>query len=167
MISASKGGLDLIYYLEKLAQKNELQKIHAWVNVGGILKGTLIAEEHCKFPLSVVPAALLALKGKTLEIVGDIRRSSKEKIFQELKFTDSIKVVHLIGVPFQFQVKKEIKSRYNALSDYGPNDGLTLITDTIFPKGMIITEIGLDHYFKDENIDAKTAALAIMISGED
>jgi len=32
---------------------------------------------------------------------------------------------------------------------------------------MIITEIGLDHYFKDENIDAKTAALAIMISGED
>ncbi|MCC6275388.1 MAG: hypothetical protein IT569_06000 [Leptospiraceae bacterium] len=102
LISASKGGLDLIYYLEKLAQKNELQKIHAWVNVGGILKGTLIAEEHCKFPLSVVPAALLALKGKTLEIVGDIRRSSKEKIFQELKFTDSIKVVHLIGVPFQF-----------------------------------------------------------------
>ncbi len=164
LVSASKGGLDVIYYLEKLATKEDLKKIHSWVNVGGILRGTLIADQHCDFPLSIVPAALLGLKGRTLELVGDIRRSSKVNFFNNLEFEKQIKIIHLVAIPFRSQVRKEVLSRYLTLAEHGPNDGLTLISDTIFPKGRIISEIGLDHFFKDENIDLKTAAIAILLT---
>ena len=41
----------------------------------------------------------------------------------------------------------------------GPNDGLTTLTDELTSQGIVITELGLDHYYSDPRIDQKAIAL--------
>ena len=41
----------------------------------------------------------------------------------------------------------------------GPNDGLALTLDEIFPGGATLVEIGLDHYMSAPDIDRRTQAL--------
>ena len=36
---------------------------------------------------------------------------------------------------------------------------LTTLTDELTPQGVVITELGLDHYYKHPNIDKKAIAL--------
>lgn len=42
----------------------------------------------------------------------------------------------------------------------GPNDGLALTRDEIFPGGATLVEMGLDHYLSAPDIDRRTEALA-------
>lgn len=162
LVSASKGGLETAIYLGNLKDKKEISKIYSWINVGGILKGTIISEEHCKFPKSVIPITLLNLKGKTSELIGDIHYNKRSISYNTLKFPKKIKIIHFQGLPFLAQVQPKIKDNYSILAKYGPNDGLTTITDSISPKGNIIIEIGLDHYFMDSDIDKKSIALSLL-----
>ncbi len=41
----------------------------------------------------------------------------------------------------------------------GPNDGLALTLDEIFPGGATLVEMGLDHYMSAPDIDGRTEAL--------
>jgi hypothetical protein len=45
----------------------------------------------------------------------------------------------------------------------GPNDGSTLLADELVPGGIVVTNIGLDHYYKDPIIELKTIALAYVV----
>jgi hypothetical protein len=49
------------------------------------------------------------------------------------------------------------------LKDYGPNDGLSLLSDLIVPAGLTLAELGRDHFLLDEEIDVRTIALAITV----
>ena len=68
-------------------------------------------------------------------------------------------IVHYVGAPLSSQVSKKVRKNFKMLSKMGPNDGLTTLMDELVPQGIVITELGLDHYYKDENIDKKTIAL--------
>ncbi len=41
----------------------------------------------------------------------------------------------------------------------GPNDGLALTLDEIFPGAATLVELGLDHYMSAQDIGRRTAAL--------
>ncbi len=41
----------------------------------------------------------------------------------------------------------------------GPNDGLALTLDEIFPGGTTLLEMGLDHYMSAPDMDRRTEAL--------
>jgi hypothetical protein len=83
--------------------------------------------------------------------------------FNRLYIPQSILVINYVGIPLSGDITKLAKDGYEDLRGEGPNDGLTLITDEIFPGGITIVEQGLDHYFQDKEIDLKTAALAQTI----
>lgn len=167
LVSASKGGLEASIALGKLLDIHSSKKIHSWINVGGILQGTYVAEDHCNFPKSIIPIVLLKLKGVSSELIGDIQYIKRSSSFKFLTFNKEIKIIHYIGVPFRSQVKENIESNFKTLAALGPNDGLTTVTDSIAPPGIVIPEIGLDHYFKDIDIDKKTIALALLAVAAD
>lgn len=53
---------------------------------------------------------------------------------------------------------------YNAMSDYGPNDGIALLSDMIVPGGVTILAPLSDHFYKnDKQIDKKTIALFHLV----
>jgi hypothetical protein len=164
LVSASKGGLETAIALGKLLNKEQLQNVSAWVSVGGILKGSPIADQYLKSPKRWIAQFILWTKGQNMEVVKDISHSFRSEAFKSLDFPVHIKAIHFVGIPLTSQVHKRIKGRYCTIrKSFGPNDGLTTIPDALTPQGLVVSELGLDHYFKDENIDIKTLALACLL----
>ena len=52
---------------------------------------------------------------------------------------------------------------YDVMRKLGPNDGMTLLADQLVPGGIVITDVGLDHYYLDPEIDLKTFALCSVV----
>lgn len=161
IVSVSKGSLDFAEALGS-GRLNGLADIHAWVNVGGIMRGTYIANRHTSFPRSLVTSTLLRTEDAPDNLAENLEHQKRSRRLKELSFPTDIKVIHFVGVLFQDHVQEYVKDRFEYLKQYGPNDGLTTLVDAINPEGIVITEFGLDHYFRDSNIDIKTLALALL-----
>jgi hypothetical protein len=162
VVSASKGGLETSIALGKILKPEETKSIKAWVNVGGILRGSPIADNYLCAPKCWFAGLMLWTKGKKMNIVEDMSYKKRKESFSALKFHENIKIINFVGAPLATKIDKEIKSRYCSMIAMGPNDGLTPIADEVTDNGIIVSEIGLDHYFRDTNIDKKTLALALM-----
>ena len=162
VVSASKGGLETALALSELLNTNEISNLISWVNVGGILKGSPIADNYLKAPKCWFAQFMLWTKGKNIEIVKDLSYKKRSLEFEKLNIPKTINVINFLGVPLATQINKEIKSRYCSMLELGPNDGLTPIADEITKNGYVISELGLDHYYRDELIDKKTLALAYV-----
>jgi hypothetical protein len=52
---------------------------------------------------------------------------------------------------------------FTPLSKHGPNDGILLLSDMIFPGGITVAELGLDHFLLDQNLDAATVGLVTAV----
>lgn len=161
LVSASKGGLETAIALGKYLKKGAVDKIRAWISIGGIHRGTYLADHAIKFPKSILARIVAWIEGFKFSQIQDMTVSKNEKIFNSLKLPKGIFYLQFIGVPLSGQVSDEIKSRYSELADYGPNDGLTTIKHELVEQGEAIVELGLDHYYRDPNIDKKTLALLI------
>ena len=162
VVSASKGGLETAIALGQIMSKEEVMKIAAWVSVGGVLRGSPIADNYLIAPSCWFAEFMLWTKGEKINIVQDLSYKKRTKTFDELTFPKELKIIHFIGAPLFSQVSKEIKGRYSSLLDFGPNDGLTPLADEIIEGGIVVSELGLDHYFRDTDIDKKTLALALV-----
>lgn len=162
VVSASKGGLETALALSELLNPNEITNVKSWVNVGGILKGSPIADNYLKAPTCWVAQFMLWTKGNSIEIVKDLSYKKRSLEFEKLNIPKNINVISFLGVPLATQINKEIKSRYCSMLELGPNDGLTPIADEITKNGYVISELGLDHYYRDVLIDKKTLALAYV-----
>lgn len=160
IVSASKGGLETAIALGKILKPEETKRIKSWINVGGILRGSPIADNYLKFPKCWLAEIILWSKGKKINIVEDMSYKSRKKSFDQLHFPKHIKIINFVGAPLATKIGKEIKNRYCSMIKLGPNDGLTPLADGTIEGGITVSELGLDHYFRDENIDTKTLALA-------
>src|SRR6516164_11793260 len=58
----------------------------------------------------------------------------------------------------------DVRSRYNYLRKFGPNDGLTLLADELMPGGITIVEPGFDHFYRDPDINLKSLAIANLVA---
>jgi hypothetical protein len=162
VVSASKGGLETAIALGKILSPEETKSIKSWINVGGILRGSPIADSYLTFPKSWLASIILWTKGKRIDVVQNISYNNRKESFKELNFPKNIKIINFIGAPLATKINNEIKNRYCSMINFGPNDGLTPLIDETTESGVIISEIGLDHYFRDKNIDKKTLALALV-----
>ena len=164
LVSVSKGSLETAIALGKLLGREQLKSVSAWVSVGGILRGSPVADQYLKAPKSWLARFGLWSKGLNYEVVRDISHQFRSEAFNSLNLPVHLRTIHFVGIPLTSQVHKRIKARYCSLQkNFGPNDGLTTITDALTMHGIVISELGLDHYFKDENIEIKTLALACLL----
>lgn len=162
VVSASKGGLETAIALGKNMTKEETYAIKAWISVGGILKGSPIADQYLSGPRRLFAKFILWTKGKKIDVVRDISHKKGAERYKELQFPLNIKIIHFIGAPLATQISKAIKRRYYSLIKLGPNDGVTTLPDEISETGIIVAGLGLDHYFNDPYIDKITFALAYV-----
>ena len=167
VVSASKGGLETAITLGKMLTPAETQSIKSWVSVGGILRGSPIADHYLTAPKCWFAEFMLWTKKKKIDVVRDMSYQSRAKEFSKLEFPPHLKIIHFVGAPLSTQLDKKIKGRYCSMKSFGPNDGLTPLADQLTENGIIISEIGLDHYFRDIHIDQKTLALALVAAQHD
>lgn len=164
VVSASKGGLDVAIALGQLLTNEEVSSVKAWVSVGGILKGSPVADKFLHWPKCWVAEIGLLFVGQKISLIQDVSYERRSEEFTKFKFPDHIKRVHFVGAPLATQIHKRIKSNYCSIKDFGPNDGITPLADEVSEGGIIVSELGFDHFYKHPEIDKKTIALALTVA---
>lgn len=161
LVSASKGGPETALALHLLKQKNAVHNVAAWVNVGGVLRGTVLADKAATFPWNWF-AKLFVLRGKSLDGILSLKTTISSKRANSIGTIDSPLVINYVGIPMESHISDDAALGFRQMKDNGPNDGLTYIVDAIQDgeNSVAIVEIGLDHYYKHQHIDIVTLALA-------
>jgi hypothetical protein len=163
VVSASKGGLDVAIALGKLLKADDIPSVKAWVSVGGILKGSPVADKYLHWPKCWIAEIGLLFVGQDISLVRDVSYQKRKEEFAEFNFPEHIKRIHFVGAPLSTQIHKRIKSNYCSIKEFGPNDGITPLADEVSDGGIVVTELGFDHYYKHLDIDKKTIALALTV----
>ncbi len=164
LLSASKGGAEVAEALGHLLAPEEAQAVRAWVNVGGLLRGTPLADLATTWPTSWLAAAYFAWRDQPAGAgVASLRTDRSSARLERQRLPDALRLVNLVGIPLSGQIGPHARFGYARLARHGPNDALTPIADILALGGVTIAEIGLDHYFADPEMDRKSAALAVVV----
>ena len=154
IISVSKGGLETAIALEKLSNSQNLSSTIAWINVGGILRGTPIADHWAKpFKRYWLSKGLRwkRIKVNLKGLLNDMSHELGKERYQSVKIPPSIDTINLIAVPLLRQEKKSVFT--------SPNDGFSPLTDAITDDGSVVVEMGVDHFFKGIDMNSRMVAI--------
>lgn len=159
LVSASKGGPEAALALSMLRDEPAASAVKAWINVGGLLGGTALADQGLTWPLCWL-VQLAVLPDGSFDGIRSLTPERSVQRASRLRLPAHVLVVTYVAVPLSGQLSAMSRDGYRRLRTQGPNDGLTLITDAIAPGGVTIPEFGADHYLRHPDIDRKTLALA-------
>src|SRR4029078_11294894 len=105
----------------------------------------------------------LAFNGLSPIVLDDLSTDVRRPAFDSLRLPLGLLTVQYVGAPLSGHLSKRSRHRYELVRSQGPNDGLTLLSDELIEGGVVVTAVGLDHYFRDPEIDLKTVALAYLV----
>jgi len=75
------------------------------------------------------------------------------------RIPDSIAVLNVVAVPVSGTVGRRLYGSYKLMRRYGPNDGVVLLTDAVWPGGANLVALGSDHLLTELQEDAPGFAL--------
>jgi hypothetical protein len=156
LVSASKSGAEVALALTRLGA-GVTRHVVAWVNIVGALQGTPLADKRV---LSDASEELGKVDTAGMESLTTARSRQR---FHSFHIPESVLVVNYIGIPFTGSISSRGGLGFSYLRNYGPNDGITLLADSIFPRGVTLAELGRDHFLLDYQLDVTTVALAITV----
>lgn len=161
LVSASSAGPATALALGKHLTAAETCRVRAWVNIGGLLRGTHLFDHYRRGPRRWIGRAFAWLRGWEWDALESHGRERAGTRFEELRLPGQLLVVNYIGIPLSGNVSEMARERYLDLRKHGPNDGLTLIADALVSGQPTIPAIGLDHFLaQDPELDLKTLALS-------
>jgi hypothetical protein len=160
LVSTSKGGPETVLALGKILKPAETVAVKGWISVGGLIRGTLLADWAVEWPQSWFVRAIFSEQGIDSRSLPELTARESGKRFDEIAVPRHILIIEYIAAPLSGDIANDVRTRYRLLRKYGPNDGLTLLGDELLAGGITIFEPGLDHFYRDPDIDVKSLALA-------
>lgn len=156
IISASKSGPEVALALTKLGPA-ETHHVAVWINTVGALQGTPLIDDN-------VLAELEFIVGKVNPAgVESMSAARSRKRFESFRIPQHVLVVNFFGIPLSGSVSFRARRGFFPMRKYGPNDGMVLLADMIFPGGITAVEVGSDHFLMDHHLDVTAVALAITV----
>jgi hypothetical protein len=156
ILSASKSGPEVALALTKLAL-SEARHVAAWINAVGSLQGTPLADELLFPDIKIIAGEIDAAGRESLMTARSRQR------FASFRVPEHVLVVNYFGVPVIGSISLMLRRGFFPLRKYGPNDGVLLLPDMIFPGGVTLTELNEDHLMRGKPVDIATVALAITV----
>jgi hypothetical protein len=156
IVSASKSGPEVALALTKLGPA-ETRHVAAWINTVGALQGTLMADDHLAPELDYMFGNLDPAGTESIKTERSRRR------FESFRIPEHVLVVNYFGIPVSGSISFLARRGFFPLRKYGPNDGIVLLSDMILPGGVILTELGSDHFMLNDKRSVTTVALAITV----
>lgn len=164
LISTSKAGPEAAHALGHLLTSEESTPVKAWINVGGLLKGSPLADWGNDWPNSWLVSFYFALKNLDIsESLASMTSARSWNRWQKEAIPGHISVVNYVAVPLSGDITPGAEFSYARASHAGPTDGLTAIIDELAHGGATVIEVGLDHYYRDPEIHLKTVALSLIV----
>jgi hypothetical protein len=145
LISASKSGAEVALALSRLLAPEETGHVRGWLNVAGALGGTPLADLALQAPAVWFIRHLFRLTGWDWAGPASMATGPSRRRLAGAKIPASIAVVNLIGIPLSGSVSRRVYGGYLFLRDHGPNDGVVLLADTVWPGGANLVVLGADH----------------------
>src|SRR5258707_3114804 len=166
LISASKAGPETALALGKMLEPSETTSVKAWLSVGGLVEGTFLADHVTGWPKSWLARIVLRYSGIDPRSLPGMTTTASRERMKEIRLPLHIFMLQFVGAPLSGDIANDVRHRYIELRKNGPNDGLTLLADELVPHGVTIIEPGLDHFYRDPEIDLKSLALANIVADE-
>jgi hypothetical protein len=162
VVSGSKGGPEVALALSNLRDHSAGRSVKAWLNIGGLLHGTPLADAALSWPTCWF-VSLAVLPDRSFEGLRSLATSRSSNRLAATMLPQDVLIVNYLGIPLSGQVSDQARGGYSRLRTDGPNDGLTYLADAIVPNSVTIPELGVDHYFRHPDIALKSLALTRAI----
>lgn len=166
VVSTSKGGPEVALALDTLRCDSQVGSIKAWISVGGLLRGSPYADRYMGGLKGWFAKLLLRRRGQPPGILENLSTIVRRPMFDRLTLPSDVLMLQYVGAPLSGHIGDETRGRYRILRRLGPNDALTLLADELITDGFVVTEVGLDHYFRAPDIDIRTVALTYAVLDE-
>ena len=163
VVSGSKGGPEAARALAALRDEPAGARVAAWLNVGGLLRGTPLAEAGLRWPACWYLAAFV-VPDASFEAVRSLAALARDRGDRAIEVPRGTLVVNYVGIPLSGQVTPRARDGYERLKAGGPTDGIVPVGDAIVPGALTLAELGADHYFGDAGIGLKTLAIARVLA---
>jgi hypothetical protein len=163
LVSLSKGGKDLLAAFGLMDPRLAVRNIVAWVNVGGPLNGSLMADWVLSSRIrTYLFRAQFWLQNRSFNFITELRHDSGVVQKLSTRLPQNLKIINVVGFPLSQHFNSSF-SRFchRKLSVYGPNDGTILLSDICAWPGEIYPVWGADHYFRPETL-AREVITAIL-----
>ena len=156
VVSASKSGAEVALALTRLGPART-RHVAAWINAVGALQGTPTVDDN------LLPDFEF-LVGK-IDPAGpeSMATSRSRQRFASFNISPTVLVVNYFGIPTIGDISFFARKVYSTLRKYGPNDGVLLVGDMIFPGGITLARLGTEHIHIDDHMDIATVALAMTV----
>jgi hypothetical protein len=156
VVSASKSGPEVALALTRLGP-GESGHVAAWINTVGALQGSPMADERLAPELEYIV-------GK-VDVAGreSVTTERSRQRFNSFRIPEHVFVVNYFGIPVSGSISFLARRGFFPLRKYGPNDGVLLLSDMIFPGGVTLAELGSDHFLLNEHLDITAVALATTV----
>jgi hypothetical protein len=159
LVSVSKSGPEVALALSRLLTPEEAQPVAGWLNAAGALYGTPLADVALRPPISWMARFVFWVAGWDTAGLTSMATGPSRTRLDGVRLPESIAVVNLVAIPVSGSVGAEVIMGYKILSRQGPNDGVVLLADTVWPGGANIVALGADHLFAVRQEEAHDMAL--------
>lgn len=158
LVSASKSGAEAVLALSQLTLE-EAAGVAAWVNIAGALRGSPLADEALRLPTKWLARGIFWVSRWDWAGLTSLATEPSHRRFATLQVPPTITVVNVVAVPVSGSVGYQVYPGYEILLSNGPNDGVVLLADTVWPTGINIVALGADHLFARWREEAYALAL--------
>lgn len=167
LVSASKGGPEVAHALGHLLAPEETRPVRVWINIGGLLRGSPLADFAESWPIRWLTPLYYHFEGLDPDqsIASLATERSRARLARQ-HIPAHVMIINFVGIPLSGHVSEAAAFGYGRMRKLGPNDGLTPIVDELAHGGRTIVQVGLDHYYRDPDLDLKTVALALLAMTE-
>ena len=163
LVSASKGGPEVLYALGALLEPEDAERVRAWVSIGGALRGSQLADSYLTGSRRILLGLAAWWEGFPCEMVESLSTARSSARLDRARIPSHVTVLQYVAVPVSGSISDALRDDYEEMNAYGPNDGITLLTDQLLPGALVVTELGLDHRFAHPRISQKAAGLAFAL----
>ena len=158
LVSDSKSGAEAVKALAGLTPE-EAACVVAWINIAGALRGTPLADAGLRLPVKWIARGIFWLNGWSWDGVESLETTHSRQRLETLRLAETITVLNIVAVPVSGSVGYQVLWGYHVLTPHGPNDGVVLLADTVWPGGINIVGLGADHLFGRWRDDAYLLAM--------
>jgi len=156
VVSASKSGPEVALALTRLGPA-ETGHVAAWINTVGALQGSPMADERLGPEIDLILGQGDASGRESMTTARSRQR------FKSFRIPEHVLVVNYFGIPVSGSISFWARRGFFPLRKHGPNDGVLLLSDMIFPGAPTLAELGRDHFLLNDHLDITAVALAITV----
>jgi hypothetical protein len=164
LVSTSKAGPEVALALGKILAPDETARVKAWISVGGLMRGTPLADYATTWPQLWIVRLMFLYSRTGFQGIPGLTTAASQARTEGIRIPARIVIVEYIAVPLSGDIYGSVRSRYVRLRKGGPNDGLTLLADELLPNGIAVIEPGIDHFYAAPDIEIKSVALANLVA---